>query len=214
MSIGARIRQARQHTNLSLDVLAHRAGMSKNGLALIETGKSDPHYSTLKEIARALNIEVAELLEEPALAGKAEAPQEGAGPATTTETAEEEQRRLVGYVRPWLLLLDSYSERWEKAAKEGSFSMDTFMEFSATTSDILKSVNWLLESLQRVQGIDPMAGPIGFTFRESLLRMTNMMGLVSEAALRIFGGNELSEARKKRAEINSAREGLAKRIAT
>jgi hypothetical protein len=167
-----------------------------------------PLALTLAKLANALDVKLDDLLEE-------ESPKVIASPgAGQPEESGEEQRRLAGYVRPWLLLLDSYSERWERAAGEESFSIGAFMEFSASTHDILESVHWLQEHLQRVQKIDPLAGAVGFVFRESLLRMTNTMGLVSEAAVRTFGNNMLAEARKKRVEIDSAREELVKRIAT
>jgi transcriptional regulator with XRE-family HTH domain len=203
MEVGREIRRIREAKGWSQTKVAAGAEMSVSGLSQIETGARNPSAVTLAKLAEALEVEVADLFP------KVQASLPFDGPED-----QEEQRRLVGYVRPWLLLLDSYSERWERAAKEESFGIDAFMEFSAATGDILKSVNWVQEHLQCVQGIDPMAGPIGFVFRESLLRITNTMGLVSEAALSIFGRNMLAEARKRRAEINSAREELAKRIAT
>ncbi len=72
MDIGRRIRTARKHAQLSQDGLARLAGMSVSAVAQIEQGgRTDPHYSTLEKLAGALNMSVGELLEEPALAGKA-----------------------------------------------------------------------------------------------------------------------------------------------
>jgi transcriptional regulator with XRE-family HTH domain len=74
--IGRRIRIARKDAGLSQEALARRAGMSLNGMASIERGEiSDPHISTLSNIAEGLGVSVSTLLEEPILtSGKEPAP--------------------------------------------------------------------------------------------------------------------------------------------
>ena len=60
--------------------------MSLKGMAYIERGHiEDPHYSSLSSIAHALDMSVGELVGEPALSGKAEAP-------PLPEISEEERR--------------------------------------------------------------------------------------------------------------------------
>ncbi len=170
----------------------------------VKSGKLKAYRPGLRYLIPASAIE--ELLED-------EAPKVEAPPSPEPEKVSEEQRRLAGYVRPWLLLADSYSERWEKAAAKGTFTMDAYMEFGATTRDIFKAVDWLSRYLERVQGLDPTAGPIGFALRESMMRLARTMGLVSEAALSIFGSNELSKARKQRPEVYSEIEEFLKKEA-
>ncbi len=87
--IGGRIRVARKGAGFSQEDLARRAEMSLNGMASIERGEIvDPHISTLSRIADALGMSVGELLEEPALAGKGEAPDEGPDGRRIEELAE------------------------------------------------------------------------------------------------------------------------------
>jgi len=77
VNIGGRIRTARRAAGLSQEEVARRAGLSLKGMGEIERGDiEDPHISSLTRIARALGVSVGTLLkeEEPALAGKAEAP--------------------------------------------------------------------------------------------------------------------------------------------
>ena len=75
MDIGARVKSKRKRAQLSQEALARRAGLSLNAIAQLEQGgRTDPHYSTLNKIANGLGISVSEILEEPALAGKAQAP--------------------------------------------------------------------------------------------------------------------------------------------
>ncbi len=201
-----RIRELRNLKGVSQAKLAVTAGMDPATLNRIEQGKGNPNLKTLEKLANALGVGIVDLLEPEA--GKA-----GAPPSSEPEKVSEEQRRLAGYVRPWLLLADSYSERWEKAAAKGTFTMDAYMEFGATTRDIFKAVDWLSRYLERVQGLDPTAGPIGFALRESMMRLARTMGLVSEAALSIFGSNELSKARKQRPEVYSEIEEFLKKEA-
>ncbi len=72
MDIGKRIRTARKQAQLTQEALARRADLSLGAVRQIEqAGKTDPHYSTVSKIATALGMQVSELLEEPALLGKA-----------------------------------------------------------------------------------------------------------------------------------------------
>ncbi len=75
MDIGKRIRTAREARGITQEELARRAGVPLNRVGRIETGAvTDPRSSTLSRIADGLGMSVAELLEEPVAAGKAEAP--------------------------------------------------------------------------------------------------------------------------------------------
>jgi transcriptional regulator with XRE-family HTH domain len=86
-NLGIRVRDARKARDLSQEALAREAGVSLNLVNKLERGVvTDPHYSTISGLARALEMTVEELLEEPAPAGKAEAPDQG--------PAEEEGERL------------------------------------------------------------------------------------------------------------------------
>ena len=78
MPIGDHIRDLRWDRRLKQGELAHRAGIAQNTLSQIELGKTTPSVPTLEKIARGLNVDLSELLlEESALAGKAEAPDTG-----------------------------------------------------------------------------------------------------------------------------------------
>src|SRR5829696_6908963 len=87
MTIGSCIRAARKARGLSQEEVARRAGMSLNGVAVLEQGgRTDPHYSTLVNIARALGMTVAELTGEAQEAPLVE-------PPTSLSQAEDEERR-------------------------------------------------------------------------------------------------------------------------
>lgn len=60
-----RIRQLRLQAGLSQSDLARRIGCRQSTLSAMETGKTDPKQTRLEAIARALNVPVSALFEEP-----------------------------------------------------------------------------------------------------------------------------------------------------
>src|SRR5215203_6078414 len=103
MELRDRIKTARKALGISQEGLARRADVSLSLINQIERGVVvDPHYSTLVSIAEALSMSIGELLEEPALAGKAEAP----SPSPKTAGAKEEGERIIDPFQPWIVLLE------------------------------------------------------------------------------------------------------------
>src|SRR4051812_38154981 len=79
-NLGERVRAVRKARDLSQEALAREAGVSLNLVNKLERGVvTDPHYSTLSGIARALGVPVQELVREPAVP-LAEAPGETGPP--------------------------------------------------------------------------------------------------------------------------------------
>ena len=68
------VRRMRREKGLSQQELADLADVGQDSISAIETGKHEPHPRTLRKLADALGVEVAEFFKEPALAGKDEAP--------------------------------------------------------------------------------------------------------------------------------------------
>ncbi len=62
MKIHEKIRFVRQHKNWSQEEVAAKLGMSVNGYAKIEQGKTDAHFSKLEQIAKVLEMNIVELL--------------------------------------------------------------------------------------------------------------------------------------------------------
>lgn len=58
------LRAAREKAGLSQEALAERAGMHRNAVALLETGKRDPRVSTVAKLAQALGIPASDLLKD------------------------------------------------------------------------------------------------------------------------------------------------------
>jgi transcriptional regulator with XRE-family HTH domain len=62
-ALGAVLREERERQGRSQEGLAHDAGLTTNALARIELGQSDPSFSTVTRIAKALGISRAELMQ-------------------------------------------------------------------------------------------------------------------------------------------------------
>jgi transcriptional regulator with XRE-family HTH domain len=96
LALKDRIRELRKAQGLSQEKLARQADLSLNLIGRLERGVIlDPHYSTLRGIASALGVPVEDLVREPALAGKAEAPRE-AGRLEEERRAQEDFQRDLG----------------------------------------------------------------------------------------------------------------------
>lgn len=63
MTLGDRIRKAREQADISQAELARRIGISKNAMNTIEGGQSDPRVSRIVAIARVLGVSTDTLLD-------------------------------------------------------------------------------------------------------------------------------------------------------
>ena len=57
------LKALRRERGWSQEALAKKVGVSREYIARLETGKHDPPLSTLSQLARALKVRVAELVE-------------------------------------------------------------------------------------------------------------------------------------------------------
>jgi transcriptional regulator with XRE-family HTH domain len=64
MSIGTRILQIRNRQNLTQKILSERTGIATSYLSRVENRRLEPRPKTLRKIAEALGVPVAELFEE------------------------------------------------------------------------------------------------------------------------------------------------------
>jgi transcriptional regulator with XRE-family HTH domain len=60
-AIGAAVRQLREKRGLTQEVLASRAGTTLSTLSVIERGLANPTWATVRDIAAALGVSIAEL---------------------------------------------------------------------------------------------------------------------------------------------------------
>jgi transcriptional regulator with XRE-family HTH domain len=98
-SLATRLRVLRAERGLTVRQVAELSGVAKETISQVERGERHPYDRTLAKLAHAYDVPVEELLEEPALAGKAEAPDTGQS-QTPTRTGEESEQRLARVLEP------------------------------------------------------------------------------------------------------------------
>jgi transcriptional regulator with XRE-family HTH domain len=60
-ALGKAIRQLREERGISQEALAYEAGVTSGTLSLIERGRSNPTWGTVKGVAAALDVTIADL---------------------------------------------------------------------------------------------------------------------------------------------------------
>jgi transcriptional regulator with XRE-family HTH domain len=92
-----RLAELRERHALTLRDLAEMSGVAADTINQIELGHRKARPSTLRKLARALDVEVREFFEEPTLSGKAEAPETGQDvqEASASDIARDAARRQV-----------------------------------------------------------------------------------------------------------------------
>ncbi len=98
-SLSERLRVLRARRGLSLTEAAERAGVTRDTISDLERGKRRAYMPTLTKIAKGYRVPVEELLEEPALAGKAEAPEAGPNVETAREAPLLDDPLIVEWLR-------------------------------------------------------------------------------------------------------------------
>jgi transcriptional regulator with XRE-family HTH domain len=83
------VKEIRRRKGWSQKDLAEESGVGQDTISGIESGRHEPRPSTLRKLADALDVEVADFFREPALTEKAEAPRE-AGRLKVPELPETE----------------------------------------------------------------------------------------------------------------------------
>lgn len=62
MKIGAQVKRAREQALLTQQELADRAGVGLTTLNRIENDRAEPHFRTIRKLAKALDVEPRDLI--------------------------------------------------------------------------------------------------------------------------------------------------------
>jgi transcriptional regulator with XRE-family HTH domain len=98
-SLATKLRVLRAERGLTVRQVAALSGVAKETISQVERGERHPYDRTLAKLAHVYDVPVDELFEEPALAGKAKAPDTGQ-PQPSTGTVEEFEQRLARVLEP------------------------------------------------------------------------------------------------------------------
>ena len=64
VQIGKKLKEVRIRRLLTQEELAEKAGLSPSTVVNIERNQTEPHFRTIRELGRALDVDPVELLEE------------------------------------------------------------------------------------------------------------------------------------------------------
>jgi transcriptional regulator with XRE-family HTH domain len=98
-SLATKLRVLRAERGLTVRQVAELSGVAQETISQVERGERHPYDRTLAKLAHAYEVPVEALLEEPALAGKDEAPDTGQ-PVPSPGTVEEFEQRLARVLEP------------------------------------------------------------------------------------------------------------------
>ncbi len=193
-----KLKRLREERGLSQVKLAARADLNPATVNQIERGMRDASPGTLRKLADALEVSLYDLLEEEVPKGPAPLPLNlsAAGPED-----EEPQRRVLPYVRPWFVLWNSLSERWQAAAKRGTLTVAAAQEADETHKNVMAAMDMVLHQLGS-EGIDWKTGPIGDGLGDAMRRLASARIAMADASLQHLAESPLAQARigKRKAE--------------
>jgi transcriptional regulator with XRE-family HTH domain len=119
---GLRVIRARQ--GLTLVQAAEKIGVDRHTLRDLELGRRGAYLPTVEKIAEGYGVPVEDLMEEPAFAGKVEAPAKAVSPDEGPENqAEEERREREKYAEA---LMEQWTEEGEYLEEEIKSSPNGF----------------------------------------------------------------------------------------
>lgn len=142
-----RLREWREARALTQVELADKAGVSPRSVASYEAG-GGARPPTVRRLAEALDIEVADLRGEPTR------PKEESRSSLEPSLFNglEEERRKEKYL-PWLVFADRYAARWHKKAHKGGLTRGEILEWQATVRDLGPIIGQLRQEEER--GLSP-----------------------------------------------------------
>jgi len=195
--LGRNLRTTRKAHGLSQEAVARRAGVSLNLYGKLERSElTNPHYTTVASLARALDVSVDELVE--GSVGKAGAPESGPSRSGDTEGSGEERREDA--YEPWLEFVNRYAARWEQKIDEGAFGRGEVIEFMASTEDfglVLRRLG-LREKREQPTEYEGTFGPI---IGQAIGRLMNLFEMIASEGAKQFEENDLARLRRRREEL-------------
>jgi transcriptional regulator with XRE-family HTH domain len=160
-----RIRRARRRLGLSQEELAEASGVSAATIVQVELGNRQPQGRTLRKLAAALGVEVADLLVEEEAHPKAES--RSSLEPSLFNGVEEERRIAIDY-DACRTALESFCDHWQPALS-GKRRLDYqgFQDFKADAASLSRLTRELMgaEMTELGQQYDEEGDPVFYTER-------------------------------------------------
>ena len=128
MDIGQEIRRLREEKEWTQTQLAYHADTAPSSISLIESGRREPNVGTLRKLAQALDVELVELLGEPARKKARALP----------EPTEKQKAAPGNYATDWVDLINLTAEVGNRILSRRDVSLDEVSEISEQTYSLIK----------------------------------------------------------------------------
>ena len=168
-----RLAELRESQGLTLRDLAERSGVDANTINQVELGHRKPRPSTLRKLAKALNVEVEDFFREPAVP-LGEVPREaGLSEEGVPEKPEQEPRIGIDY-SACIDALNAICDKWQPilqdAVRLDRLDRDTFREFEAWASGLTPFIDGVVqaEMTELGQQYDEDGDPVFYSERSEL----------------------------------------------
>ena len=179
------LREWRRQKGWSQKDLARESKVGPDTISGIESGRHEARPSTLRKLASALDVEVADLLRGP------QTPKVNAPRSFRPERTADEERRTLELVRATLSDLNLIASRLEAVAVARTFDADEWRQADAGLDDAVSSLYGKLWKL-RDQGVNVATGHLADEVEETMNRLV-LAQLASIEAARQASPNATEE---------------------
>ena len=185
-SLGHRLRIMRAERGLSLREAARRAGVVKETISELERGHTHPYDVTLAKLAKAYEVPVEDLIQDPALAGKDDAPQETGPTEAERRVIPQSAANLKRYIEDMKELKELREAEMEELGKGVDLPRGLLNQMTLADKglrDLLEELG-VLDFAEAVRAGRQMAEPAAIPLCHELLRrLADLEALSAEAAV-------------------------------
>ncbi len=181
-----RLKELRAKRRLSQARLAARAGLDPSTVNQIERGAREASPATLRKLAEALDVSLAELLGDDSPKAESRSSLE-----PSFNDVLEEERRFLDQARPLLRLLDREAPYWERVARSGRVSPDVRAVVASHRLAVMEALDVLLE--KHGSGASRL---VRRELQSAFGRWNDAWHALEDAFLESLAGGELEEARQ------------------
>ena len=180
---------------MTAEELSEKSGVARNTISRIERGVVEPQAATVHKLAAALGISAAELLQEPALAGKAKAPGEAGQAEKVVELSSAER---AGFIEGVAAAVVSVADRTqERSAQTDATDDDALTELLEDTWLTHRGARQLLEEInEEAAQLGRRETPAERRARSSLERAVMRLTDLAEGALEATFSGFLEEPKE------------------
>jgi transcriptional regulator with XRE-family HTH domain len=193
-----KVRALRERKMLTQQEVAEGIGTSVFTVARIERGGGGVRPQNGRRLAELLGVAPEELLEEVTAPGKAPAPPSLEPTFNDALKEEDEERRLIRYMRSWIVYLIREAERYEEAVDAGRVNLGMYQEATNSGGNLLRAITVLMEDLDAAGFRETKETTTEREFFSALNRWAWAIDSLEKAIEAQISNSELAQRREER----------------